>query len=214
MKTGAAHNQFVESFIKFESKDEEANPSLSMPVMGFAGDWNNEPIIDKWAWEEGSKSAEVVGYDENGKPKRPGTLNSGVGGDHGIDDFHPAGVLQNTRDGNPKLKQDSELFSLNNNISLNNSVSRSDVVKDFEAIPNVTPSPLILRSASNAKISIVDRTKTRDLKVMNVSQFVRGILNSKRNTASGLKPSRLKILGDLKWDGRIYNPHHLSLIHI
>ena len=210
MKTGDAHNQFVESFIRFESKDEEANPSLSMPVMGFAGDWNNEPIIDKWAWEEGSKSAEVVGYDENGKPKRPGTLNSGVGGDHGIDDFHPAGVLQNTRDGNPKLKQDSELFSLNNNISLNNSVSRSDVVKDFEAIPNVTPSPLILRSASNAKISIVDRTKTRDLKVMNVSQFVRGILNSKRNTASGLKPSRLKILGDLKWDGRIYNPHHVE----
>lgn len=210
MKTGDAHNQFVESFIKFESKDEEANPSLSMPVMGFAGDWNNEPIIDKWAWEEGSKSAEVVGYDENGKPKRPGTLNSGVGGDHDIDDFHPAGVLQNTRDGNPKLKQDSELFSLNNNISLNNSVSRSDVVKDFEAIPNVTPSPLILRSASNAKISIVDATKTRDLKVMNVSQFVRGILNSKRNTASGLKPSRLKILGDLKWDGRIYNPHHVE----
>ncbi|MDD7731103.1 MAG: S8 family serine peptidase [Ezakiella sp.] len=210
MKTGDAHNKFVESFIKFESKDEEANPSLSMPVMGFAGDWNNEPIIDKWAWEEGSKSAEVVGYDENGKPKRPGTLNSGVGGDHDIDDFHPAGVIQNTKDGNPKLKQDPELFSLNNNISLNNSVSRSDVVKDFEAIPNVTPSPLILRSASNAKISIVDATKTRDLKVMNVSQFVRGILNSKRNTASGLKPSRLKILGDLKWDGRIYNPHHVE----
>lgn len=210
MKTGDAHNQFVESFIKFESADEEVNPSLSMPVMGFAGDWNNEPIIDKWAWEEGSKSAEVVGYDDEGRPKRPGTLNTGVGGEHDIDHFHPAGVIQNTRDGNPKLKQDSELFSLNNNISLNNSVSRSDVVKDFEAIPNVTPSPLILRSASNAKISIVDATKTRDLKVMNVSQFVRGILNSKRNTASGLKPSRLKILGDLKWDGRIYNPHHVE----
>lgn len=210
MKTGDAHNQFVESFIKFESANEEDNPSLSMPVMGFAGDWNNEPIIDKWSWEEGSKSGEIVVYDDEGKAKRPGTLNSGVGGEHEIDHFHPAGVLQNTRDGNPKLKQDSDLFSLNNNISLNNSVSRSDVVKDFEAIPNVTPSPLILRSASNAKISIVDETKTRDLKVMNVSQFVRGILNSRRNTASGLKPSKLKILGDLKWDGRVYNPHHIE----
>ena len=210
MKTGDAHNQFVESFIKFESKDEEANPSLSMPVMGFAGDWNNEPIIDKWAWEEGSKSAEVVGYDENGKPKRPGTLNSGVGGDHDIDDFHPAGVIQNTRDGNPKLKQDPELFSMNNIFDPDRYEYRSDIIKAFEPIPNVTPSPLILRSASNAKISIVDATKTRYLKVMNVSQFVRGILNSKRNTASGLKPSRLKILGDLKWDGRIYNPHHVE----
>lgn len=210
MKTGNAHNQFVESFIKFESKDEEANPSLSMPVMGFAGDWNNEPIIDKWAWEEGSKSAEVVGYDENGKPKRPGTLNSGVGGEHDIDYFHPAGVIQNTRDGNPKLKQDPDLFSMNNIFDPDRYEYRSDIIKDFDPIPNVTPSPLILRSASNAKISIVDATKTRDLKVMNVSQFVRGILNSKRNTASGLKPSKLKILGDLKWEGKIYNPHHIE----
>ena len=29
-------------------------PSLSMPLMGFAGNWNHEPILDKWAWEEGS----------------------------------------------------------------------------------------------------------------------------------------------------------------
>lgn len=208
MKTGDAHNQFVESFIKFESKDEEANPSLSMPVMGFAGDWNNEPIIDKWAWEEGSKSAEVVGYDDEGRPKRPGTLNTGVGGEHDIDHFHPAGIIQNTRDGNPKLKQDPELFSLNNIVFEN--YYRSKILKKFEKNPNVTPSPLILRSASNAKISIVDESKNRALKVMNVSQFVRGILNSKRNTASGLKPSRLKILGDLKWDGRIYNPHHVE----
>ena len=27
-----------------------------MPLMGFAGNWNHEPILDKWAWEEGSKS--------------------------------------------------------------------------------------------------------------------------------------------------------------
>ena len=208
MKTGDAHNQFVESFIKFESKDEELNPSLSMPVMGFAGDWNNEPIIDKWAWEEGSKSAEVVGYDDEGNPKRPGTLNTGVGGDHDIDKFHPAGVIQNTRDGNPKLKQDPEMFSLNNIIF--EKYNRSNILKKFAKNPNVTPSPLILRSASNAKISIVDESKNRTLKVMNVSQFVRGILNSRRNTASGLKPSKLKILGDLKWDGRIYNPHHVE----
>lgn len=210
MKTGAAHNQFVESFIKFESANEEDNPSLSMPVMGFAGDWNNEPIIDKWAWEEGSKSAEIVGYDDEGNPKRPGTLNTGAGGEHDADHFHPAGVIQNTRDGNPKLKQDSNLFSMNNIFDPDRYEYRSDIIKDFDPIPNVTPSPLILRSASNAKISIVDETKTRDLKVMNVSQFVRGILNSRRNTASGLKPSKLKILGDLKWDGRVYNPHHIE----
>lgn len=208
MKTGDAHNQFVESFIKFESANEEDNPSLSMPVMGFAGDWNIEPIIDKWAWEEGSKSAAVVGYDDEGRPKRPGTLNIGVGGDHDIDNFHPAGIIKNTRDGNPTLKQDPDLFALNN--VLFEDYVRSEAISEYEKNPNVTPSPLILRSASNAKISIVDESKDRTLKVMNVSQFVLGILNSKRNTASGLKPSRLKILGDLKWDGRIYNPHHVD----
>ncbi|MBZ4291515.1 Fn3-like domain-containing protein, partial [Streptococcus pneumoniae] len=87
-------NKFVESFIHFESVEEmEAlnsngkkinfQPSLSMPLMGFAGNWNHEPILDKWAWEEGSRSKTLGGYDDDGKPKIPGTLNKGIGGEHG-----------------------------------------------------------------------------------------------------------------------------------
>ncbi|MDS3014507.1 hypothetical protein RK433_00745, partial [Streptococcus pneumoniae] len=84
--------KFVESFIHFESVEEmEAlnsngkkinfQPSLSMPLMGFAGNWNHEPILDKWAWEEGSRSKTLGGYDDDGKPKIPGTLNKGIGGE-------------------------------------------------------------------------------------------------------------------------------------
>ena len=42
---------------------------------------------------------------------------------------------------------------------------------------------------------------------MAVQHFVKGILNSKRNTAKGLKDGFKKVWGDLKWDGTVYNPH-------
>ena len=59
-------------------------------------------------------------------------------------------------------------------------------------------------------ISIVNTNKEgenqRDLKVISREHFIRGILNSKRNDAKGIKSSKLKVWSDLKWDGLIYNP--------
>lgn len=217
LKTGAAadRDKFVEGFITFESSDVMTQPSLSMPIMGFAGDWNKEPIIDKWAWEEGSKSGQVVGFDEQGKPKRPGTLNFGRGGEHDVDLFHPAGVIKNTKDGNPKFEQDPELFALNTAMAIGSSSeepskSESGLIAgndDYE-INNagLTPDPLVLRSASDSKIFITDE-KGKNLRTMAVQHFVRGILNSRRNTAKGLKESNKKVWGDLKWDGTVFNPH-------
>ncbi len=227
-------DQFVESFIRLESKEElEAmcgkenktvfQPSLSMPLMGFAGNWNKEPILDKWAWEEGSKSKTMEGYDDDGKPKIPGTLNKGIGGEHDIDKFNPAAVIQNRKDGNTKsLDQDPDLFALNNNHGLYDpSQSESKVARiypldnkgqpqEVQIETGLTPSPLVLRSAREGLISIVNTDKEgegqKDLKVVSREHFIRGILNSKRNDAKGIKSSKLKVLGDLKWDGLIYNP--------
>lgn len=227
-------DRFVESFIRLESKEElEAmcggknnpvfQPSLSMPLMGFAGNWNKEPILDKWAWEEGSKSKTMEGYDDDGKPKIPGTLNKGIGGEHDIDKFNPAAVIQNRKDGNTKsLDQDPDLFALNNNQGLfDPSQSESKVARvypldskgetqEVQIERGLTPSPLILRSAEEGQISIVNTDKEgegqKDLKVVTRDHFIRGILNSKRNDAKGIKSSKLKVMGDLKWDGLIYNP--------
>ena len=59
-------------------------------------------------------------------------------------------------------------------------------------------------------ISIVNTNKEgenqKDLKVISREHFIKGILNSKRNDAKGIKSSKLKVWGDLKWDGLIYNP--------
>ena len=57
----------------------------------------------------------MEGYDDDGKPKIPGTLNKGIGGEHGIDKFNPAGVIQNRKDKNTtSLDQNPELFAFNN----------------------------------------------------------------------------------------------------
>lgn len=225
-------NKFVESFIHFESVEEmEAlnsngkkinfQPSLSMPLMGFAGNWNHEPILDKWAWEEGSKSKTMEGYDDDGKPKIPGTLNKGIGGE-GIDKFNPAGVIQNRKDKNTtSLDQNPELFAFNNEGINAPSSSGSNIAKIYPLDSNgnpqdaqlgrgLTPSPLVLRSAEEGLISIVNTNKEgenqRDLKVISREHFIRGILNSKRNDAKGIKSSKLKVWSELKWDGLIYNP--------
>ena len=225
-------NKFVESFIHFESVEEmEAlnsngkkinfQPSLSMPLMGFAGNWNHEPILDKWAWEEGSKSKTMEGYDDDGKPKIPGTLNKGIGGE-GIDKFNPAGVIQNRKDKNTtSLDQNPELFAFNNEGINAPSSSGSNIAKIYPLDSNgnpqdaqlgrgLTPSPLVLRSAEEGLISIVNTNKEgenqKDLKVISREHFIKGILNSKRNDAKGIQSSKLKVWGDLKWDGLIYNP--------
>lgn len=235
INTGSAADadKFVESFINFTSHNQQL-ASISMPLMGFAGDWNKEPIIDKWAWEEGSLSGTITVFDDNGKPKRPGTLNYGAGGEHGVDNFHPAGVIQNTEDGNPNFKQDPEYFAMNTAVDTTSSkASDSNLISgkqkklkivdqngkekeidanDFEVNnAGLTPSPLVLRSASDSKIYITNE-EGRNLRTMAVQHFVKGILNSKRNTAKGLKDGFKKVWGDLKWDGTVYNSH-LDLGH-
>ncbi|HET4228607.1 TPA: Fn3-like domain-containing protein, partial [Streptococcus pneumoniae] len=191
-------NKFVESFIHFESVEEmEAlnsngkkinfQPSLSMPLMGFAGNWNHEPILDKWAWEEGSRSKTLGGYDDDGKPKIPGTLNKGIGGEHGIDKFNPAGVIQNRKDKNTtSLDQNPELFAFNNQGINAPSSSGSKIAniypldsngnpQDAQLERGLTPSPLVLRSAEEGLISIVNTNKEgenqRDLKVISREHF-------------------------------------------
>ncbi|WP_455258721.1 S-layer homology domain-containing protein [Peptoniphilus asaccharolyticus] len=222
MEIGKAKDQFVESFITFESKEaadsknENAQPSLSMPVMGFAGDWNKETIIDKWAWEDGSKSKGIVGYDDEGNLKRPGTMNRGRGGEHGIDLFNPAGVIQNTEDGNPNFEQDPDFFSLNNKDDFDNQKSTGDskIVDGYTTDKMVTPTPLILRSAYDAKVAIVNQQEEagqRNLKVLSVQQFIKGILNCKSNTAKGLKKSKMKVFPEMQWDGKVYSPKAMQL---
>ncbi|MBU3128152.1 S8 family serine peptidase [Clostridium tagluense] len=46
-----ATEQFVEGFIRFESRDKETIPSVGIPFMGFYGNWSKPIVIDAPAWE-------------------------------------------------------------------------------------------------------------------------------------------------------------------
>ncbi|MGL5086415.1 MAG: hypothetical protein ACRC68_11980, partial [Clostridium sp.] len=47
-------DKFIEGYISLINKD-NTNPDLSIPYMGFYGNFDNESIFDKPIWEEGSK---------------------------------------------------------------------------------------------------------------------------------------------------------------
>lgn len=49
-----ANGYFVEGFVKLINQKDQAFPDLSVPFVGFKGDWNKAPILDKTVYEEGT----------------------------------------------------------------------------------------------------------------------------------------------------------------
>ena len=129
----------------------------------------------------------MEGYDDDGKPKIPGTLNKGIGGE-GIDKFNPAGVIQNRKDKNTtSLDQNPELFAFNNEGINAPSSSGSNIAKIYPLDSNgnpqdaqlergLTPSPLVLRSAEEGMISIVNTNKEGENQNRLKSHFERNTL--------------------------------------
>ena len=68
------NNSYVEAFISFEGKNAQ---NIGMPVLGFYGDWNAEPIIDTSVYDKnkgtsviesanlGAESATMLGYNKD-----------------------------------------------------------------------------------------------------------------------------------------------------
>ncbi|MFU0570577.1 S8 family serine peptidase [Gardnerella vaginalis] len=44
LKPNTSSNHYIEGYIRFESKDSN-QPNISVPYLGFVGDWNKEPIL-------------------------------------------------------------------------------------------------------------------------------------------------------------------------
>ncbi|MBZ4251730.1 hypothetical protein LAJ57_12495, partial [Streptococcus pneumoniae] len=99
------------------------------------------------------------------------------------------------------LDQDPDLFAFNNQGVHAGSTSGSKIAniypldsngnpQDAQLERGLTPSPLVLRSAEEGLISIVNTNKEgenqKDLKVVSREHFIRGILNSKGNDAKGI----------------------------
>lgn len=57
LNTGDAKEQFAEGYVYFEPQDN--HPTLTVPFLGFVGDWGKERIIDLPAWDKDSKVKET-----------------------------------------------------------------------------------------------------------------------------------------------------------
>ncbi|SHJ13773.1 lactocepin [Clostridium cavendishii DSM 21758] len=52
-------DNFIEGFVKFNSKDDK-NPNLSIPFVGYYGDWSKEQIVDAPAYDINSKVRQTL----------------------------------------------------------------------------------------------------------------------------------------------------------
>lgn len=216
-------NKFVEGFIRLESEEESSGkenpqPSLSMPFMGFAGDWNHDPIVDEWAWEEGARYKEVQ-YDDRGNSKKPSSVYAGHGDHHGVSDndlYYLAGTIQNTEDGNKNLDQDPSLFSLNNDQDAKEPSSKLFKIEPkgikYNLVRTLLPYPFMLRTSYNAEAKVVankDPENPENEKLiikLTDEDFVRGVLNTRNHTARGFRTSRIRPNGKFAWKGHAFNP--------
>ena len=68
--------KFLEGYIKFNSANDEENPSLVVPFMGYYGDWNKEKVVNYTPWENADTL--MARLDKNGQFKGAPALVSKV----------------------------------------------------------------------------------------------------------------------------------------
>lgn len=182
LDVSTAENEFVEGFIYFDAKD-EGQSDLSIPYMGFKGEWNKENILDTPVWDENTKT-------------NLNTLFSIKPGHHGDNDYIEMGREGNYTKGreDEELKINPEYFALNNKNRHFNTV-----------INEVVPRLIFLRNVDTYEVSIVDREDVDAVPVaiLNTAHYPRKYIHNifRENTKSGYdKPNDFN-----KWKGRTYN---------
>ncbi|MFS0783777.1 S8 family serine peptidase [Bacillus sp. 1P06AnD] len=66
LENAMANGYFVEGFVQLINKSDQAFPNLSVPFVGFKGDWNKAPILDPMIYDEGSFLETSFMVDEEG----------------------------------------------------------------------------------------------------------------------------------------------------
>lgn len=176
----AALHEFVEGFIRFKALD-EGQADLSIPYLGFYGDWNRERIVDPVSWQEGSKtklSGVVEGY-PLGEDKF---------------DFVPWGVdYTKWKKDNHHLDSDSRYYVMQ---------SQGGVASHAK----MRIRPIFMRHAKDYSVEIVDATKSNTLKILKTGHYAPKFMES----AFREYPDRYGLMfgdvdPDLEWNGRIYD---------
>lgn len=173
-------HEFVEGFIKFKALSKE-QADLSIPYLGFYGDWNNEKIVDPVSWQEGSKT------------KMTGIVRGYPLGEDKFD-FVPWGVDYD------KWKADNDYLE---------SDPKHYVMQTKRGVASHAKMKLrlmFMRHAKDYKVEIVDTNKNKSVKVLKTGHYYPKYMES----AFREYPDRYGLMfgeydPDLEWDGSVYD---------
>lgn len=181
----SANEQFVEGYIKFLPTDEDGQPILSVPYLGFKGDWAKENILDKPQWEEGSitklsKLHKFLHEDDHAGEKIFEQLGKKKAGTD-IDDPNTY-MINSKRDG------------------------KADYVN---TVKGVAPSITFLREAKDFDVSVVKQKSpdSRALRTILVGHYPdRYVENAYREYGEYYQNQYKLAMGTAMWDGGLYDP--------
>ncbi|MGE8204611.1 Ig-like domain-containing protein [Heyndrickxia sp. NPDC080065] len=89
---------FVEGFVTFTSDEESGIPNLSVPYVGFKGDWNKAPVLDPMIYDKGSfydvsgminEDGDYLGYNPVAKTVNKNKIAFSPNGDKSSDKIIP-----------------------------------------------------------------------------------------------------------------------------
>lgn len=129
---------FVEGFISFKSSDEK-NPDLSIPILGFYGDYGDETIVDAPIYDDNS----LLGITGLGQLSDDGNTFNYYGSTEKNDYDFSYGMNNEKYNSKVKFNSDNVAFSPNN-----------DNVKD-----DVQLMTYFLRNAREYKVEVLDKNK-------------------------------------------------------
>ncbi|MGL5406030.1 MAG: S8 family serine peptidase [Propionibacteriaceae bacterium] len=128
VKSDAGSRHWIEGWTKFTSNDAD-QPSLSLPYMGFVGDWNAEPIVDHSQ------------YDKDGK--KISTKTDEILAAAGVKNTNFNYTSLYTKNGSKVLSREGLLGWISPN---------GDGIND-----EIFPALMLLRSARDSRFSILDK---------------------------------------------------------
>lgn len=195
LNTKNIKNHFVEGYIYFTPKNSQ-DPEISIPYMGYKGDWQEGPIIDKPMWDNDSlfKQTTVVGiYPDSG---------------HGEDiEYKILGVeeeaYQEKKDKYGKILKDEERLKDGYKVDPEkiqfstgfNALNPKSVTLRLIALREVKDLEVAILNSDKKIVRVISRTKNYRKQINNViyeSEWQRKVFH---------RPNIL-----FTWDGTLYNP--------
>ena len=171
-------DKYLEGFIKLTSKDKDI-PSLSIPYIGFYGDWGAEKITTNNAWSDG-KHILIDVLKKKGRYKKVLVENLAISNVDGKDSI--LGVYGINEDATNKYNGEKIAISPN-----------QDDVNDV-----MYPALYLMRNAKKISAEIVDCNGKVIRNLGNITEVSKNLIRLN----SGKTP---KFIREIKWDGTIFN---------